>query len=182
MQEDEFQEADRLLDQADALLRRHRTGDASPAGPEPAEGDDLPILTDVVDESELDLPLVAEAPPTELPPDFGAPPEALPPAPAADAIPAPAPAAPAPAGTGFEAPAPDLLTERLIRLDTELSREVERWVNVEFPQILARELDRLTQRMQTEMLAHLRATLLSELSDRISNLLDHQTQEPPARR
>lgn len=158
LHDDDLEAADRLLDQANALLRRHRGTDTAPGKAAPVDGDDLPILTDVVDESDPELPLLIDA---------------------ADAPPVAAPADEEPAAalpSSHKGTVPDALAERLIRLDTELNREIENWVSSEFPQILGRELDRLTERMQAEMITHLRAVLLPELSERISHLLD-QAQE-----
>jgi hypothetical protein len=157
LQDDDLAAADRLLDQANALLRRHRGTEVQPGENPALDSDDLPILTDVVDDSDPALPLLHEA-------------EPLPPPPFTALAPA------APATPLRPAPDPDALAERLVQLDTALNREIEQWVSTEFPQILGRELDRLSTRMQAEMIAHLRAVLLPELSERISHLLD-QTQE-----
>lgn len=139
--------ADRLLNQANALLRRHRDAEPAATAADLQDSDELPILTDVVDESDPELSrLVAQANSAASAQDTA---------------------------LSGQLPA-DTLTERLIRLDTELSREIEAWVSKEFPQILAGELERLTERMQTEMIAHLRAVLLPELSQRISRLLDRE--------
>ena len=62
--------------------------------------------------------------------------------------------------------------EKLVELDTEIARKVADWVAVEFQQVLDRELERLGERVRAEMLAHLRATLLPELSAQVSTLLD----------
>lgn len=146
----DLEAADRLLDQANALLRRHRDAEPAATTVAPQDSDELPILTDVVDESDPELSrLVAQANTAASAQDTA---------------------------LSGQLPA-DTLTERLIRLDTELSREIETWVSKEFPQILAGELERLTERMQTEMITHLRAVLLPELSQRISRLLDRE-QDP----
>ncbi|MDD5298662.1 MAG: hypothetical protein PHU46_17305 [Rhodocyclaceae bacterium] len=54
--------ADEVLDKAEAFLRRRRV--AVP----PASDDDVPILTDIVPESELDLPVEAPPPADRAPP------------------------------------------------------------------------------------------------------------------
>jgi len=145
--DDELKVADALLDKADALLRRRHK---APDLPEPdtfvaLEDEDLPVLTEVVDPSDL--------------------PDALRAAAAARRGPEVAPA-------GMRAAPSQQLAERLVGLDTEISREVEAWFATEFPQLLARELDRLSERLQEETLAHLRATLLPSLSERISQRLE----------
>lgn len=124
----DLEAADFLLSKADALLRRHRSTEAG------AAEDDLPILTEVVDDG-----------------GTAAAPEAT--------------AAP-------ESPSSPDLTELLIRLDTEISLEVEAWLANELPQLLSRELDSLVERVRVQALAHLRATLLPALSDRLAAYLD----------
>lgn len=148
--DDDLKAADELLGKADALLRRHHRS-TEPSEPDvfvALEDEDLPVLTDVVDPSELSA--AALAPPT----------------------PAEAPVAPPQHG------ARNRLAEQLVGLDTEISREVEAWFATEFPQLLSRELDRFSDRLQEETLAHLRATLLPALSDRISHRLEDESDDP----
>ncbi|KON80599.1 hypothetical protein PA01_02125 [Azoarcus sp. PA01] len=141
--DDDLKAADELLDKADALLRRHKGADL----PEPDEfvaldDDELPVLTDIVDPSELEGLELAE----------------------------PLPAAAAP-----EEPIPiaaSELAEQLVSLDTAISREIENWFATELPQLLSRELDKLSDRLRVETLAHVRATLLPALSERISRSLE----------
>lgn len=123
----DLERADDLLDQADAFLRRHRAGfgDAPPdrareAASEPFDDEDLPILTDVVDEYEVgEVPAAPARSPAPTQADFstpapGAPVFELPPiaspAPAAAAAKPPdaiAAAAPAPAPSPAPAPTAD---------------------------------------------------------------------------
>lgn len=145
--EHELKVADALLHKADALLRRHRSSSPAPE-PDvevPLDDEDLPILTEVVE-------------------DF---------APAQPASPQPAPAqppAPVPERSETE-DAATLMAENLIELDTAIQREVEAWFTNELPQVLSRELDRLSDRLREEALTHLRSTLLPALSERISRSL-----------
>lgn len=128
---EELQAADALLDQADALLRRHRGGSRPAlAPPDSDDSNELPLLTEVV---------VVDAPP-----------------------PSPAPATSA---------ATILLAEHLVALDAAIAREVESWLAVELPQLISLELDRLSDRLRNQALAHMRATLLPTLSERISENL-----------
>ena len=165
--DDDLERADDLLGQADALLRRHRGQSDMEAprhaqDPDPAfdDDDDLPILTEIVDD--LDLPptwtehKVANA------------------AAASTFITPPAPAAVVSASDQavHRAAVAQHLVEKLVELDTEIARKVADWVAVEFQQVLDRELERLGERVRAEMLAHLRATLLPELSAQVSTLLD----------
>ncbi|MCK0512508.1 hypothetical protein [Aromatoleum buckelii] len=143
-QDDDLKAADELLDKADALLRRHKGAEL----PEPDEfvvldDDELPVLTDIVDPSELERLELAE------------------PRPAAAVVP--------------DEPVPiaaSELAEQLVSLDATISREVETWFATELPQLLSRELDKLADRLRVETLAHLRATLLPALSERISRSLE----------
>ncbi|MCK0505572.1 hypothetical protein [Aromatoleum anaerobium] len=142
--DDDLKAADELLDKANALLRRHQGADL----PKPDEfvaldDDELPVLTDIVDPSELEGLELAE----------------------------PGPAAAATAAESVPLAASEL-AEQLVSLDTAISREVESWFATELPQLLSRELDKLADRLQVEARAHLRATLLPALSERISRSLE----------
>ncbi len=143
--DDELERADELLDQADALLRRHRGAEQGAARPRAAlDDEDLPILTDVVD----DLELVQE------------------PATAGAQSPGATEPASAPAAERAAAAAPIRPGEAQKDLEQALLREVESWITSEMPRILARELDQLGERLREEMLAHLQSTLAPRLSGR----------------
>lgn len=124
------------------------------------EGDDLPILTDVVDEriepyiGESMTPIILEPVSGDIAPEPGIP---LPEAPCSQ-------------------PA-DLLAERLVALDTAINRHIEEWVNNELPQLVSRELDDLAERLRQAAAAHLRATLLPALSAEIADTLDDTQQD-----
>lgn len=135
----ELREADLLLNKADALLRRHRL---TPIRPDPEEDyADIPILTDVVEDFDLEPPLL-EPPPTLDP------------------------------ATPVES---DEMIEHLVSLDTEISRELETWFASEMPQLVSREFERFSERLREEVLAHVRATLLPALSERIAERLSRGT-------
>jgi hypothetical protein len=177
----ELERADILLDQADALLRRHHAHEEPEGGPAdawtPGAGldDDLPILTEVVEGFEFPPETPASSLRPAAPFRLGSSPatamhqgpEALDPPASAAATAVPLARAAAPSDT-LQA----RLAERLVELDTEIAREIGAWVATEMPPILARELDQLAGRMQAEIEAHLRATLLPELSARLGRLLD----------
>lgn len=155
--DDDIKVADELLHKADALLRRHKSleesrtlspqssqpppsPDQTPAPrPEPMLEEDLPILTEVIDDDELTV--------------------------VTDIIPAFVPPPPVPQET-IE------LAEALVRLDSDVARAVEGWFSNELPQLLTRELDKLSDRLQEEAIAHLRATLLPAISEKISRSLE----------
>jgi len=144
--EAELKAADVLLNKADALLRRHKGGEREPDVEVSLEEEELPVLTDVVQDFDGALPVLGG----EVAASAAAP-QATPP------------------------PAPDIeMAELLIDLDTEIAREVEAWFANELPQLLSRELDRLADRLRAEALAHLRATLLPALSQHISHRLEER--------
>lgn len=144
----ELREADLLLSKADALLKRHRF---SPAPPDPIEDDfsDIPILTDVVEDFELE-PL----------------PEPLPEPPPPKPI-----AAPDPVLT-IES---DAMIEQLVGLDTEIARAIEDWFENELPQLVSREFDRFSAHLHEQAIAQVRATLLPILSERVATRLTKST-------
>lgn len=122
------------------------------------EGDDLPILTDVVEEriepyiGGSSTPIILEPINDEPPPE----PIAVLTAPVEQST--------------------DHLAERLVALDTAISRHIEEWVNTELPQLVSRELDDLAERLREAAAAHLRATLLPLLSAEIADTLDDAEQ------
>ena len=146
----EDEDADPLFEKADALIQRHASFAIDP------ELDDLPVLTDVV-----------ETPPPAL--DAAPTPRPAPRAPPAPLAPCPDPAAATAAASRAEA---DRLAERLVLLDTAISRHIQEWVATELPQLVSRELDDLAERLQGTAASHLRATLLPLISTEIADTLD----------
>jgi hypothetical protein len=141
----EDEDADPLFEKADALIQRHASFAIE------SELDDLPVLTDVVEPSS---PAVG----TGLEAESG---EAEPPLPDLAAVSAAAARAEA-----------DRLAERLVMLDTAISRHIQEWVATELPQLVSRELDDLAERLQATAASHLRATLLPLISTEIADTLD----------
>ncbi|QID19738.1 hypothetical protein G3580_06270 [Nitrogeniibacter mangrovi] len=135
----ETEEADRLISQADALLQRHRPG--APA----AEADDLPMLTEVVEDE--DMPVLTSAV------DPAHPEPVTHTAAVAETVP------------------PDFV-EQLIELDAIIHRRVDDWLNNELPAVLSAQIDAAKTRIRDEIHAHVRTTLLSDISQEISELLD----------
>ena len=144
----EDEDADPLFEKADALIQRHASFAIDP------ELDDLPVLTDVV---ETPPPALDAAPTTE------------PAEPAEPDAPLPDLAAATAAATRAEA---DRLAERLVLLDTAISRHIQEWVATELPQLVSRELDDLAERLQATAASLLRATLLPLISTEIADTLD----------
>lgn len=141
----EDEDADPLFEKADALIQRHASFAIE------SELDDLPVLTDVVEPS---------------PPAAGTAPEAE----SAEAEP-PLPDLAAATAAAARAEA-DRLAERLVLLDTAISRHIQEWVATELPQLVSRELDDLAERLQATAASHLRATLLPLISTEIADTLD----------
>ena len=126
-----------------------RNHDDEPTG---IDGDDLPVLTDVVDERIE--PYIGDSEPIILEP-MRTEAELAHTAPTA----------------GITQPPGDL-AERLVTLDTAISRLIEDWVANELPQLVSRELDDLAERLRVKASAHLRATLQPLISAEIANTLD----------
>ena len=120
----ETEEADRLLDKADALLKRHRA---------PGPDTDIPVLTEQIEDD--DIPVLT--------------------------------------GAVLDAPAPPAgFVEQLIDLDATLNRRIDEWLSNELPQVLAEELEQARNRILNQIHARARATLLADISQEISELLD----------
>jgi len=64
------------------------------------------------------------------------------------------------------------VAEHLIELDAYIAQTIEAWVSNELPQVVASELDGLVERLRVQTLAHMRATLIPELSEKLSETLD----------
>jgi hypothetical protein len=62
--------------------------------------------------------------------------------------------------------------ERLVDIDTAIQRSIEAWLAAELPTMIERELMAAADRLQAEMVAHARATLLPRLSEEIASRLD----------
>jgi len=114
--------------------------------------DDLPVLTEVV--TERIEPYIGESTPIILEP-LTPEPELL------GVLPTIEPEA-----------ATNLMAERLIALETAISRHIEDWMANELPQLLSRELDEFADRIRVKAVAHLRSTLLPLISTEIADNLD----------
>lgn len=149
----EDEDGDVLIEKAAALMHRHERLIA-------ADDDDLPVLTDVVEERIE--PFIGERAPIVLTPADDEPalgePEIV------DDSPVIAPAA---AAVDFQA--------QLVALDAAIARHIEHWVANELPQLVSRELDELAARIGDKAAAHLRATLLPAVSAEIADTLDNQS-------
>lgn len=130
--------ADRLIDQADALLHKHRA-------PVSTGADDPPVLTEVIEDE--DLPVLT----TTI--DADAPASVIHTAAVADSI-------------------PPNFVEQLIELDALIHRRIDAWLTHELPVVLSAQIDAAKARIRDEIHAHVRTTLLSDISQEISELLD----------
>jgi hypothetical protein len=128
---------DDVLQQANQLMRRHRSfvaGGALPTEPPPTDRDDLPVLTEVVESA--DMPLL-DSPGPESPP--------------------------AVAPERIEALAREMLFERLPVQRQALAEELAAWLDSELPQVIMRVLDGVTDQLVARIADESRAALLPRL-------------------
>lgn len=121
----------------------------------PGDADDLPVLTDVVDERVE--PFIGDSEPIILEP----------------VTPEPAIFEPAAA---FPAPSTDL-AERLVRLDIAINRLIEDWVATSLPQLISRELDDLAERLRVKAVTQLQHSLQPLISAEIARSLDQDVDD-----
>lgn len=114
----------------------------SPANAAP---DDPPVLTEVIEDE--DLPVLTAAI------DADAPASVIHTAAVADSI-------------------PPNFVEQLIELDALIHRRIDAWLTHELPVVLSAQIDAAKARIRDEIHAHVRSTLLSDISQQISELLD----------
>lgn len=152
--DDDIERADALLDQADALLNRHRDDEPADTPAPPFGGkavatggdDDLPILTEVVEArarpglAALEPAAAAEPPPAtpELPPAL------------------------------LSALSPALRAA----LEREIAAAVEDWLVDQLPLIVDRQIDLLVERLRAETLDELRRGLAPAIAERVLHRLD----------
>jgi hypothetical protein len=196
MNPDDLDASDTLLVKADALIHRHRTGGThDPDDDLPllddVVGEDLPLLDDITSLPEPEavdapaLPATAEAAPTrvaeleaqvaQLEDELAEQREALARASEShDAVLKRAVTAEEAASrTTVSSQATRMaVAEQLIDLDARISQKLEAWLGDELPQIVATELDGMVERLRMKTLAHMRATLIPELSAKLSEVLD----------
>lgn len=132
------------LEDDEAEASQHRL-----AVPESGYSDDLPVLTDVVDERIE--PFIGDSEPIILEP--------------VDPEPGHQDAAP------VLALAPDL-AGRIVELDIAINRLIEDWVATELPQLVSRELDALAERLRVKAVTQLQHSLQPLISAEIARRLD----------
>lgn len=71
------------------------------------------------------------------------------------------------------------MSEHLITLDAYIAQAIEGWLAKELPQLIASELDAFTHRMRERATAHMRATLMPDLSEKLSAILDEALKSNP---
>ncbi len=185
---DDLDASDTLLVKADALIHRHRSSTLPQADDLPVLtdvlGEDLPVLDDIADEIALDdEPLEAPLQPAETTTTPAAEPTALPaivePDPAIIAAAADAAAKAAREEALVQAQAAQMrMAEQLIEFDAHIAQTLESWISNELPQIVAAEVDGMVERLRIKTLAHMRATLVPDLSHKLSELLDATLNTP----
>ena len=129
-------------EEAEGVLHR-------PDAPEAGDGDDLPVLTDVVDERIE--PFIGDNEPIILEP-VGPEPELDDDLPVLTAT-------------------PDL-AGRIVELDIAINRLIEDWVATELPQLVSRELDALAERLRVKAVTQLQHSLQPLISAEIARRLD----------
>ena len=67
-------------------------------------------------------------------------------------------------------------SEQLIELDAYITQSIDAWLTRELPHIISNELTIVAERIRAQTAAHMRATLLPELSNKLSALLDTKPQ------
>ncbi|WP_374514544.1 hypothetical protein [Niveibacterium sp.] len=185
---DDLDASDTLLVKADALIHRHRSSTLPQADDLPVLtdvlGEDLPVLDDIADEIALDdEPLEAPLQPAETTTTPAAEPTAPPaivePDPAIIAAAADAAAKAAREEALVQAQAAQMrMAEQLIEFDAHIAQTLESWISNELPQIVAAEVDGMVERLRIKTLAHMRATLVPDLSHKLSELLDATLNTP----
>ena len=64
------------------------------------------------------------------------------------------------------------MSERLIELDAQIAQSLNQWLAKELPSLIATELRGVAERLRVQTAAHMRATLLPELSEQVSKVLE----------
>lgn len=64
------------------------------------------------------------------------------------------------------------ISEHLIQLDAFIAQAIDGWIAQELPQLISTELDNMVDRLKMQTAAHMRATLLPEISDKLSSIID----------
>jgi flagellar biosynthesis/type III secretory pathway protein FliH len=67
-------------------------------------------------------------------------------------------------------------SERLIELDAYITQAIDGWLTRELPHLVTSEFEAIAERLRTNTAAHMRATLLPEISNKLSALLDSKPQ------
>ncbi len=183
---DDLDASDTLLVKADALIHRHRSSTLPLADDLPiltdVLGEDLPVLEDIADEIALDdevadAAAAATESVTEPPADSA--PVVVEPDPAIIAAAAEAAAKAAREEASIQAQAAQMrMAEQLIEFDAHIAQTLESWISNELPQIVAAEVDGMVERLRIKTLAHMRATLVPDLSQKLSGLLDATLNTP----
>ncbi|GAA5180118.1 hypothetical protein GCM10025771_23880 [Niveibacterium umoris] len=176
--------SDTLMVKADALIHRHRSSIAPSADDLPVLtdvlGEDLPVLEDIAEEIVLDdeialpeTPCPEEVTEQEAFAPASPAPIAVEPDPAIIAAAVEAATQAARQDAAVQAQAARMrMAEQLIEFDAHIAQTLEAWISNELPQIVAAEVDGMVERLRVKTLAHMRATLVPDLSHKLSELLD----------
>lgn len=64
------------------------------------------------------------------------------------------------------------MSEHLITLDSYISQSIESWLAKELPQIVSTEMEAFITRLRQQTTSHMRATLIPDISEKLSSILD----------
>ncbi|MBK9394117.1 MAG: hypothetical protein IPN40_09590 [Uliginosibacterium sp.] len=71
------------------------------------------------------------------------------------------------------------MSEHLITLDSYISQSIEGWLAKELPQIISTEMEAFITRLRQQTTNHMRATLIPDISEKLSSILDEALKEDP---
>ncbi|MCL2658461.1 MAG: hypothetical protein FWD62_13820 [Betaproteobacteria bacterium] len=71
------------------------------------------------------------------------------------------------------------VAEQLINFDAHIAQTLEAWISNELPQLIASELDGMVERLRIQTQAHMRATLIPQLSAKLAEVLDATVYDTP---
>ncbi len=73
------------------------------------------------------------------------------------------------------------ISECLVELDAQIAQSINAWIARELPQLVAGELAGLAERLRVQTAAHMRATLLPEVSEHVSMVLESALKDDPGK-
>lgn len=71
------------------------------------------------------------------------------------------------------------VVEHLLNMDAYLAQSLSEWIDAEIPHIIRGELDGMSERIRAKTTAHMHATLLPKLSEKLTEILEKYTTDTP---